>query len=102
MISTSVSIHLLRTPAILVALATLVIAADQPGIRAPLVPQNERQPAADFVATHEAIRIAPKRQEAAVRRPSETHSLIESKPGRVTPNRLNKSGSFFVRVVLMP
>jgi thiol-disulfide isomerase/thioredoxin len=49
MISTSVRIPLLRMPAILVMLATLVIAADQPGIRAPLVPQNERQPAADFV-----------------------------------------------------
>ena len=49
MINTSVRILLLRTPAMLVALATLVIAADQPGTRAPLVPQNERQRAADFV-----------------------------------------------------
>src|ERR1700733_5033067 len=49
MINTSVRILLLRTPAILVALATVVIAADQPGTRAPLVPQNERQRAAGFV-----------------------------------------------------
>jgi peroxiredoxin len=50
MIDSSVQapINLLRTSAMLLTLAIVASAADQPGIRAALVPRDERPPAADF------------------------------------------------------
>jgi cytochrome c biogenesis protein CcmG/thiol:disulfide interchange protein DsbE len=51
MINTSVRINLLRIAATLLTLTALATAADQPGIRAALVPQIQRQPAADFALT---------------------------------------------------
>ncbi len=51
MISTSVRINLMGIAAILLPLAILASAADQPGVRAALVPQDQRQPAANFALT---------------------------------------------------